>query len=308
MFSYVKDVYTHISVRTIWFNFLCHSIFFPGHSDTTEHLLASLEEPIISSTYKSSPSLLYFPPPKKKSILKHNAHKAESENLLTPVSHSFTYGVQKYNNLKPFYNSFTSNDHLDNLNVPADRPQARNGDNWQELTGIKTGNLNNNVNLPNQKLSLKQQSSDSYTDDSQFNTFDKSDEEFEFSDSAAFNAFKPAKGNIYQNSDSHGIVTWQTDTSPSDNLENDDICFGSLSNDHTPSPEISFSDQNFNRTGSSDKREIVESNHSSNDNPSPNGNSGRATQRGSNLLQLMSNLHRTSPTTDGRTSLASPDG
>ena len=282
-------------------------VHFSGQPDTTEHLLVSLEEPIISSTYKSSPSLLYFPPAKKKSILKHFAPKDDVDNILTPVSHSFTYGVQKYSNIKPVYSSFKSHDHIDNLNVPTNSTHACSSNSWKNPAGTKTGNLNNNVNLPNQKLCLKQQSSDSYTDDSQFNTFDKSDEEFEFSDSAAFNAFKPAKGNIYQNSDSHGIVTWQTDTSPSDNLENDDICFGTLSNDHTPSPDISFSDQNFNRPGSNDKWDKADSNHSGNENTSPNGNSGRTTQRGSNLLQLMSNMHRTQPT-DGRASLASPDG
>lgn len=227
----------------------------------------------------------------------------QSANVLTPGSQSFTYGAQKHNNLKPYCYSFKSNDHIDNLNVPADNIHTHPGGVRKEQTDDKTGNFNNNINLPNQKLPLKQQSSDSYTDDSQFNTFDKSDEEFEFSDSAAFNAFKSGKGNIYQNSDSHGIVTWQTDTSPSDNLENDEICFGSISQDHTPSPDISFADQNSNRTG----REIIENTHSSNDNSSPNGNSGRTSQRGSNILQLMSNLHRTSPS-DGRTSLASPDG
>lgn len=220
--------------------------------------------------------------------------------MLTPVSHSFTYGAKKHNYFQP-YNSFKSNDHLDNLNVPVDiHPHA--GGMTREQSDNKTGNLNNNnISLPNQKLPLKQQSSDSYTDESPFNTFDRSDEEFEFSDSAAFNAFKSGKGNIYQNSDSHGIVTWQTDTSPSDNLETDDVCYGS--HDHSPSPDIGFADQNFNRNA----RETIESNHSGNENLSPNGNSTRPAQRGSNILQLMSNLHRASPN-DGRTSLSSPDG
>ena len=230
--------------------------------------------------------------------------------MLTPVSHSFTYGAKRYNNFQP-YNSFKSNDHLDNLNVPADiHPRA----DAKELTDNKTGNqsnVNNNnihVSLPNQRLPLKQQSSDSYTDESPFNTFDKSDEEFEFSDSAAFNAFKSGnnKGNIYQNSDAHGIVTWQTDTSPSDNLETDDVGYdvgyGTIARDRTPSPDFAFADQS---SGSS--RNPTENNLSGSENLSPNGNSTRPAQRGSNILQLMSNLHRTQPN-DGRTSLASPDG
>ena len=219
--------------------------------------------------------------------------------MLTPVSHSFTYGAKKHT-FQP-HNSFKSNDHLDNLNMPADAMTKEQMDN---KTG-NHGNVNNNihVSLPNQKLPLKQQSSDSYTDESPFNTFDRSDEEFEFSDSAAFNAFKCGNGNIYHNSDSHGIVTWQTDTSPSDNLETEDVYYESIARDRTPSPDFGLADQNINRN----TRNPTENNHSGSENLSPNGNSTRPAHRGNNILQLMSNLHRASPN-DGRTSLASPDG
>ncbi|KAL4236622.1 hypothetical protein ACF0H5_005006 [Mactra antiquata] len=129
----------------------------------------------------------------------------------------------------------------DNLNQTADpntSPMIVKNNNIIEKD-IKTGNLDNNMHWSNlaQLPPKKQQSSDSYTDDSQLNTFDKSEDEILFSDSVALSAFNTGKANIWQNRDIHGILTWQTDTSPSDNLENDEGYFLSLSHENTPSED-----------------------------------------------------------------------
>ena len=144
----------------------------------------------------------------------------------------------------PFYSPDFNNkfDNLHMYNIPGDNNLSTSRNNNVLDNATKTGSVDNIMHdnsVAQQPRPTKQQSSDSYTDESQLNTFDKSEDDILFSDSIAISAFNTTKANIWQNADVHGIITWQTDTSPSDNLENEDNYsnFCSFSLDATPSEE-----------------------------------------------------------------------
>ncbi|XP_052775553.1 potassium voltage-gated channel protein Shab-like isoform X2 [Mya arenaria] len=255
---------------------------------------------------RSSPSLLNPQPPK--SILKKEAftRNASDNNMDTghPRVTNIKYGQSsresgnsgampgssatsdRAGDKRPLFQpKVNSYDNMDNFNVTADKKNSVNVGKNNNLIekSIKTGNYENIMHESNtaQQRPLKQQSSDSYTDDSQLNTFDKSEDEILFSDSIAISAFNDGKANIWQNADIHGIITWQTDTSPSDNLENDDNYFCSFSLDATPSEENDHSFHtsssiptfetaneplnNFNSDSTSNKFLDLRSNSSAND-------------------------------------------
>lgn len=206
----------------------------------------------------------------------------------------------------------------DNFNHTADltfTPNALKNNNIIVLdTTMKTGNLDNQSNMTHQPPPKKQMSSDSYTDESQLNTFDQSEDEIRFSDSVALTAFNASKANMCQNSDIHGIITWQTDTSPSDNLDNDDNYFLSLSHENTPSEDhepnngfhLSSSSSQF--SPDSDMRQHREttdhSNFDSNFDCSGDYN-GRSINRVIPLEQLMQRIQRT-PSCDTSPTIPSP--
>lgn len=148
----------------------------------------------------------------------------------------------------------------DHFNITADVSVTENVNNKNNvlLTESTTDKPHNCLIHPRQPV--KQQSSDSYTDESQLNTFDKSEDEILFSDSIAVSAFNTGRGNIWQNEDIHGIITWQTDTSPSDNLENDENFFCSFSTEHTPSEDIDLGNR-FNNSSP----QLVDTGNSVND-------------------------------------------
>lgn len=276
-----------------------------------------------SPTRRSTPSLANIPPPKRKSILKKDIqYKDESENLLASNRRNVFYGINKgesksldsSNNGVQTYISIT-----DNLNKTAEQTPSTNAIQNNNVLdeNVKTGNLDNNMhksNLAQQSPPKKQPSSDSYTDEGQLNTFDKSEDEILFSDSVALSAFNPSKANIWQNSDIHGIITWQTDTSPSDNLENDENFFLSLSHDHTPSEEheqnngfhISSSSSQFSPDSINirQQRENSDSNFDSNFDCGSDFNN-RSSNRVIPLEQLMQRIQRT-PSCDAAPTIPSP--
>ncbi|XP_060572245.1 uncharacterized protein LOC132730353 isoform X3 [Ruditapes philippinarum] len=295
-----------------------------GLFDSAHHLLDGNDSLHSSPTRRSTPSLVNIPPPKRKSILKKDIqHKDESENLLASNRKNVFYGINKGES-----KSFDSSNNgvqtfigiNDNINTTADQtisPNAiKNNNIFDE--NVKTGNFENNMhqsNLAQQPLPKKQPSCDSYTDESQLNTFDKSEEEILFSDSVALSAFNPSKANIWQNSDIHGIITWQTDTSPSDNLENDENYFLSLSRDQTPSEDhepnngfhISSSSSQFSPDNMDVRQTRDSSDHSTFDSNFDCGSdySNRSSNRVIPLEQLMQRIQRT-PSCDTTPTIPSP--
>lgn len=233
----------------------------------------------------------------------YGINKGESKSL-----DSSDNGVQTYISI------------TDNLNKTADKtpsPNAIQNNNVLD-ENVKTGNLDNNMhqsNLAQQSPPKKQPSSESYTDESQLNTFDKSEDEILFSDSVALSAFNASKANIWQNSDIHGIISWQTDTSPSDNLENEENFFLSLSREHTPSEDhepnngfhISSSSSQFSPDSVDIRQQRDSSDHSNFDSNFDCGSdySSRSSNRVIPLEQLMQRIQRT-PSCDSAPTIPSP--
>ncbi|XP_052257253.1 potassium voltage-gated channel protein Shab-like isoform X4 [Dreissena polymorpha] len=211
--------------------------------------------------HRSTPSLMDIQPPPRKSILKKETSiKNETDSLLEAKEKVVKYNTNNWNcDMKSPQNipqntsakSVKSFDELVKTSNTSEH-QRSNSSHWNnnmfsETTDkTKLDNLTNEPKQPPPQQPTKQQSSDSCTDDSQLNTFDKSEDDIMFSDSMAINAFNTGKQNIWQNADVHGIISWQTDTSPSDNLENDDF-FCSFSLDATPSEE---NEKSFNTSAS----------------------------------------------------------
>lgn len=284
-----------------------------------------------SPTRRSTPSLVDIPPPKRKSILKKDQqHREESENLLASNRRNVFYGVNKSG---PISKSLDYSDsvHTDTLNAqtglnslndnfcttadptPTISPTAIKNNNTEQTTN--TGNVDNNMHQPQiaqDSSPKKQTSSDSYTDDSQMNTFDKSEDDILFSDSVALSAFNTGKPNIWHNTDIHGIITWQTDTSPSDNLDNDENFFPSTSHMNTPSEEQE-PNNGFHISSSPSPVSPENGNHrpastaSDNNNFDCGGDFGgsRSNSRIIPLEQIMQRMQRTS-SCDGSPTIPSP--
>lgn len=222
-------------------------LFSSGRSEGPTNYLVDLSDfTSTPETTRSSPALIdMLPPSKRKSILKKDAmNKNESENLLDANRRNVYYktcqddATLADSDRNPFNKPpFTD---VKNFNITAEPTISANvnRNNNVLVKDTNTGKTEHIMHQSNsaQHVPVKQPSSESNTDDSQLNTFDKSEEEAMFSDSLAVSSFNIGKGNIWQNADIHGFTTWQTDTSPSDNLENDDNFFGSFG--HTPSEDI----------------------------------------------------------------------
>lgn len=221
---------------------------FTGPIESQAHCLVDFTEgAVITSATRSYPELKdLLPQAKVKSILKKDVlNKNETENLLDANRKNVYYttcrdGTSAKDQDTRAFNKCNVND-IDNYNITAETTVSsnvcKNNNVFQKES--KTGNMENNMHESSKTHHhpIKQQSSESYTDDSQLNTFDKSEDEALFSDSIAISAFNTGKANIWQNADIHGIITWQTDTSPSDNLENEEnLC--SFSTEHSPSEDI----------------------------------------------------------------------
>ena len=209
-----------------------------------------------TTTTRSTPALIDFlPHTKRKSILKKETlNRNEYDNLLDANRRNVYYKTCQESATPDLIslNKEPVNDR-DNYNITADPLVSTNvnKNNNVLVKESKTGKAETSMHITTsaQQQPVKQLSSDSYTDDSQLNTFDKSEDEFLFSDSVAIGAFDTDKANIWQNADIHGIITWQTDTSPSNNLENEENCFCSFSLDPTP-PEEMDAHGSFNRSSS----------------------------------------------------------
>ena len=238
--------------------------------------------------------------------------KDESENLLSPSNRDIglVFGRSNEKSVKPSYNSFQPNGHFDNLNVTADSSnileEGKNNNNATDLAK-KTGKLDNNMHKLQEMAQFippKQHSFESYTEDSQLNTTDKSDDDIlDFSDSVAISAFTSGKANIWHNSDNHGIISWQTDTSPSDNLENEESYFGSISVDQTPS-EDNFPENNFAKQSEVSEYSDVHDSNIPNDNSLSTGSD--YSSRIIPLDQIMNNLQRLQSSRDSSPTTPSP--
>lgn len=88
------------------------------------------------------------------------------------------------------------------------------------------------IQIDGQAIPRRVLANDSYDDISQINTPDRSEEDLEFSDSVA----SPNKLNSWGTTANHGhLVPWQNDTSPSDNLDNEESYIESNSVEHSNS-------------------------------------------------------------------------
>ncbi|KAK3591166.1 hypothetical protein CHS0354_029015 [Potamilus streckersoni] len=266
-----------------------------GKSENTQHLLAAQEDTATSSTRRSTSCLLDSCATKRKSILKKEAiHKNESENLLKSGNRYHSNGAPS-NEHRQNYNSCNSSDQYNKFTAAPLTPRS------QESSVTFPSQTGNNISLSHP---VKQVSTDSYTSDSQLNTFDRSDEELEFSDSFVNNQIETVRSNIWHNSDGFIPHSWATDTSPSDNLENDESYLGSISYECTPSDDASMSDRNSKMSPTGNANDLGEINRY-NDN-SMEGSEYSKSPKVSTFDNIMNNIPGES-TSEETKNLAFPD-
>lgn len=160
-------------------------------------------------------------------------HKEESDCLLSSHRPHVLYSMNKLDEHSADSNFF----------VAAKENSTRTADVFESDCKAKMNFVDNiidtdatdiNMHQPNpaQQWKMSKQSSDSFTDDSQICTFDKSEDGTLFSDSLAISFVNKNTANNWQGTD--GIIKWQTDTSPSESLGNDDSYLFSFAQEYTP--------------------------------------------------------------------------
>ena len=212
-------------------------VYFAGSLPNSRHNLDHVNHEKLSPVQRSSPCLFEPSPAKKRSISKRDAFDCEeTENLLLAAcSHGECSEVTL---------SARNGTICDNNSVYANSKM-------QYQNNVSKETPPSNISAHQLPTNLKYMNIESAEDDHQLLSVgspDRSEEDVDFSDSVALHA----KHNLtWKVKCARAVVSPMYDTSPSDNLENDDSLIYSNSADYSGFSDSSFSDPNLLRSSPS---------------------------------------------------------